>query len=174
MWNSDDKCLRYTNDRVLFTVFWIAFVFISFLLVYCKFLSYMEKKPYYLPQRRDNITVHPPTRFLPPYYNDNHPTKHANTDPIFVCVFWVYFQQVSPYKTRYLRIRDGHRYRLYCVLITIQLSTRLPNLNDVRPLASQIYTSSMRVPNFSRSATHFFSTWKIKIFRRSQLMYIYP
>ena len=123
------------------------------------------KRQYYCPP------THP---FSTPYYNDNHPTKHANTDPIFVCVFWVFFQQVSPYITRYIRIRDGHRYRLYCVLITIHISTRLPNLNDVRPLASQIYTTSMRVPNFSRSATHFFSTWKIENFRRSQLMYIYP
>ena len=108
--------------------------------------------------RRENIYVHPPTLFISPYYNDNYPTTHANTDSIFVHVFWAIFQQVSPYKTRYLRIQDGHMYRSFSVLITIQLSTRLLNLNDVTPLASQIYTTSTRVPNFSGSATHFFFT----------------
>ena len=123
--------------------------------------------------RRDNITVHPPTCFLPPYYNDNHPTMLTRNR--YLCMYFgPFFSKSLRKKTPYLRIQDEHRYRLYSVLITIQLSTRLPNLNDVRPLVSQIYTTSTRVPNLSRSATHFFSTWKIKNFLRSQLMYIYP
>ena len=71
-----------------------------------KFMFKARKNQSYLFTTKRQYICPPTHPIYTPYYHDNYPTTHANTDPIFVYVFWAIFQQVSPYKTRYLRIQD--------------------------------------------------------------------